>query len=104
MLFLSGLQPYDLKEQIISPSKPGSGASVLADKNAPRTIDLDIVLFDEQPLNIEFWAYAFVVVPLAELIPDFVHPVPRGKVVQSRRATAKAGLDRAAPGIIYILS
>jgi 7,8-dihydro-6-hydroxymethylpterin-pyrophosphokinase len=46
-----------------------------ADKNAPRTIDLDIVRFDEQPLNIEFWAYAFVVVPLAELMPDFVHPV-----------------------------
>ena len=75
VLFLSGLQPYDLKEQIIRPIEARLGRIRSADKNAPRTIDLDIVLFDEQPLNIEFWAYAFVVVPLAELIPDFVHPV-----------------------------
>jgi 2-amino-4-hydroxy-6-hydroxymethyldihydropteridine diphosphokinase len=75
VLFLSGLQPYDLKEQIIRPIEARLGRIRSVDKNAPRTIDLDIVLFDEQPLNIEFWAYAFVVVPLAELIPDFVHPV-----------------------------
>jgi len=77
VLILSDLQPYDLKEQIIRPIEARLGRIRSADKNAPRTIDLDIVLFDEQPLNIEFWAYAFVVVPLAELIPDFVHPVRR---------------------------
>ena len=75
VLFLSKLEPYDLKEQIIRPIEAKLGRVRYADKNAPRTIDLDIVLFDETPLNIEFWNYAFVVVPLAELIPDFVHPV-----------------------------
>jgi 2-amino-4-hydroxy-6-hydroxymethyldihydropteridine diphosphokinase len=75
VLFLSGLQPYGLKEQIIRPIEARLGRIRLVDKNAPRTIDLDIVLFDQQPLNIEVWAYAFVVVPLAELIPDFVHPL-----------------------------
>ncbi len=75
VLFLSHLQPNDLKEQIIRPIEAGLGRVRHADKNAPRTIDLDIVLFDETPFNIEFWAYAFVVVPLAELIPNFIHPV-----------------------------
>jgi len=75
VLFLSGLQPYELKEQILRPIESRLGRVRSVDKNAPRIIDLDIVLFDGQPLNIEFWASAFVVVPLAELIPDFVHPV-----------------------------
>jgi 2-amino-4-hydroxy-6-hydroxymethyldihydropteridine diphosphokinase len=80
VLFLSNLQPDDLKDQIIRPIEANLGRVRYADKNAPRTIDLDVVLFDETPFNIEFWAYAFVVVPLAELIPDFVHPVSGEKL------------------------
>ncbi|HEY9152370.1 MAG TPA: 2-amino-4-hydroxy-6-hydroxymethyldihydropteridine diphosphokinase [Anaerolineales bacterium] len=80
VLFLSDLQPRDLKEQIIRPIEASLGRVRYADKNAPRTIDLDIVLFDKTPLNIEFWNYAFVIVPLAELIPDFVHPVSGEKL------------------------
>ena len=80
VLFLSHLQPADLKQQIIRPIEARLGRVRYADKNAPRTIDLDMVLFDETPLNIEFWAYAFVIVPLAELIPDFIHPVSGEKI------------------------
>lgn len=80
ILFLTHMQPNDLKEQIIRPIESKLGRVRNADKNAPRTIDLDIVLFDNQPLNVNFWEYAFVVVPLAELIPDFQHPVRREKL------------------------
>ena len=80
VLFLSNLQPFELKEQILRPIEARLGRVRSADKNAPRTIDLDIVLFDEQPLNVEFWAYAFVVIPLAELIPNFIHPVRAEKL------------------------
>jgi 2-amino-4-hydroxy-6-hydroxymethyldihydropteridine diphosphokinase len=41
---------------------------------APRTIDIDIILFDETPHNLETWNHAFVIVPLAELVPNFIHP------------------------------
>ncbi len=81
VLFATDLrQPYDLKEQIIRPIEAQLGRIRYADKNAPRTIDLDIVLFDDKPLNVEFWDYVFVVVPLAELIPDFLHPVSGEKL------------------------
>jgi 2-amino-4-hydroxy-6-hydroxymethyldihydropteridine diphosphokinase len=80
VLFLSYLQPNDLKQRIIRPIEDRLGRVRHVDKNASRTIDLDIVLFDEAPFNIEFWAYAFVVVPLAELIPDFPHPVSGEKL------------------------
>ncbi|MDP2777999.1 MAG: 2-amino-4-hydroxy-6-hydroxymethyldihydropteridine diphosphokinase [Anaerolineales bacterium] len=75
VLFLTRLQPVELKEQVIRPIEAKLGRIRNAEKNAPRTIDIDIVLFDEQPLNTDFWDYAFVTVPLAELTPDFQHPV-----------------------------
>ena len=80
ILFLTELQPADLKERIIRPIESRLGRIRYADKNAPRTIDLDIVHFDNQPLNVEFWEYAFVVVPLAELLPDYQHPVRHEKL------------------------
>jgi 2-amino-4-hydroxy-6-hydroxymethyldihydropteridine diphosphokinase len=72
--FLCSLGPADLKETIIRPIEARLGRVRDADRNAPRTIDIDIVLFDERPLNTDFWEYAFVTVPLAELIPEFPHP------------------------------
>mgnify|MGYP001566842598 CR=1 FL=1 len=79
-LFLTHLEPVELKEQIIRPIEAELGRIRFAEKNAPRTIDIDIVLFDQNPLNTDFWEYAFVVVPLAELIPDFEHPIRREKL------------------------
>ena len=80
VLFITHMQPYDLKERIIRPIEAKLGRVRHADKNAPRTIDLDIVLFDHQPLNVDFWDYAFVIVPLAELLPKFQHPARREKL------------------------
>jgi 2-amino-4-hydroxy-6-hydroxymethyldihydropteridine diphosphokinase len=75
--FLTLLPPVDVKEQVIRPIEASLGRVRSADRNAPRTIDLDIVLYDDQPLNVDFWEYAFVIVPLAELVPGFIHPLRR---------------------------
>ncbi|MEK6751098.1 MAG: 2-amino-4-hydroxy-6-hydroxymethyldihydropteridine diphosphokinase [Chloroflexota bacterium] len=80
VLFLTPLQPVELKEKIIRPIEAKLGRIRGEEKNAPRPIDIDILLFDNHPLNTEFWDYAFVIVPLAELIPDFVHPVSGEKL------------------------
>lgn len=74
VLFLTPLGPVEFKEQIIRPIEAELGRVRSDEKNAPRTIDIDIVLYDKNPLNTDFWEYAFVIVPLAELIPDFPHP------------------------------
>ena len=81
-LFLTDLGAHDLKEKTIRQIEAELGRVRTADKNSPRTIDIDIVLFDDKPLNVKFWDYAFVVVPLAELIPDFIHPVRKEKLSQ----------------------
>lgn len=80
VLFLTQLQPVELKEKIIRPIEAKLGRIRSEEKNAPRPIDIDILLFDDKPLNTDFWNYAFVTVPLAELLPDFVHPVSGEKL------------------------
>ncbi len=77
--------PTELKEKVIRPIEAALGRVRGADKYAPRTIDLDIVLFDGEPINIPFWGYAFVVVPLAELLPEISHPVQKGVLQEVAR-------------------
>lgn len=74
VLFLTPLGTIEFKEKVIRPIETKLGRVRSAEKNAPRTIDIDMVLYDEKPLNTDFWEYAFVIVPLAELIPNFKHP------------------------------
>jgi 2-amino-4-hydroxy-6-hydroxymethyldihydropteridine diphosphokinase len=54
----------------------------LRDKNAPRTIDIDLSLFNDEVLTAgrrtipdpDLLTRPFVAIPLAELDPDYVHP------------------------------
>lgn len=73
--FLTPLPPVEFKERIIRPIEDALGRVRNSEKNAPRTIDIDMLLYDDQPLNTDFWAYAFVILPLAELTPGFKHPI-----------------------------
>ena len=82
ILFLTSLNAHDLKEQVIRPIETELGRVRSPDKYAPRTIDIDIVLFDDEPFGWEFWSNAFVVVPLADLLPDFHHPLNYEKLAQ----------------------
>jgi 2-amino-4-hydroxy-6-hydroxymethyldihydropteridine diphosphokinase len=82
LLFLTALGVQELKEQIIRPIEAELGRVRVADRYAPRPIDIDIILFDDEPYSGEFWSNAFVVVPLAELYPDFQHPLHYEKLAQ----------------------
>jgi 2-amino-4-hydroxy-6-hydroxymethyldihydropteridine diphosphokinase len=60
----------------------------------PRIIDIDIVLFGDQVINIpnlviphpRMHERAFVLIPLAEIAPDFVHPVLKKKIKELDKA------------------
>jgi 2-amino-4-hydroxy-6-hydroxymethyldihydropteridine diphosphokinase len=80
VLMRSPLSPAEFKEQIIRPIESKMGRVRGKDKNAPRPIDIDIVLFDETMHNAQTWEHAFVIVPLAELLPNFRHPT-RGEIL-----------------------
>jgi 2-amino-4-hydroxy-6-hydroxymethyldihydropteridine diphosphokinase len=70
-----------------------------ADRNAPRTIDVDIVLWNEMVGEIlgrpvpdpDILRYAHVAVPLAEIAPDLSHPISGERLAEiARSLTAKA--------------
>jgi len=70
MLVFTPLEAAALKTQVLRPLEAEMGRVRSADKNAPRPIDLDIIVFDGEPVDELLWKYAYRAVPAAELLPD----------------------------------
>jgi 2-amino-4-hydroxy-6-hydroxymethyldihydropteridine diphosphokinase len=79
-IYLSPLNSNDLKQKIIRPIEKTLGRIRSKDKYAPRTIDIDIIMIDDKPLNLYLWNNPFVVIPLAELVPELDHPIEYKKL------------------------
>lgn len=63
-----------LKNVVLRPIESRLGRKRTFNKNAPRQIDLDILIYDERVVDTKIWARAFLAVPLAELVPKLLHP------------------------------
>ena len=63
-----------LKEHVIQQIETQLGRIRTANKYASRTIDIDIVIFDDEFIHPDSWKLAYVVVPLAELYPEYRNP------------------------------
>ena len=63
-----------LKSQVLRPIEHQMGRVRTRDKFAPRTIDLDILLFDGFLMEAGLWQQVHLAAPLAELIPDYENP------------------------------
>jgi len=83
VLFRSEFMQVELKEGIIRPIEAQLGRKRSEDKYVPRTIDIDIVLFDDKPYNENFWGYAFVIVPLAEIYPTYQNPLLHEQITKT---------------------
>lgn len=79
------LEPGTLKHQVLRPLEEELGRVRSDDRNAPRTIDLDISYFGQRVVrdtdsgleipDPETLSQAHVAIPLADLAPGFIHPV-----------------------------
>ena len=63
-----------LKLQVLRPIETRLGRVRTPDKNAPRTIDLDIIIYDKIIMDPNIWRQAHIACPLASLLPDLVEP------------------------------
>lgn len=75
VLITTPLSQIALKEQALLPIESELGRRRSANRFAPRTIDIDIVIFDDAGCDDKYWEQAFVVVPLAEIYPNFQNPL-----------------------------
>ena len=77
------LTPVKLKSTVLDTVEKELGRTRTEDKNAPRTVDLDISLFNQWTFTLgkrkipdpEILQYPHIAIPLAEIAPDYVHPV-----------------------------
>lgn len=83
LLFISPHDQLQLIERIIRPLEAQLGRKRGENKYAPRTIDIDIILFDEVLPNLKAWKYPFVLIPLSEIYPDYQNPVTKENIKQS---------------------
>ena len=68
------LEAEPMKAQLLRPLEARFGRVRTADKNAPRTLDIDIIVFDGQVIDSALWQRAFIALPIAELLPNLPHP------------------------------
>ena len=75
VLVRTTLSCEQLKKTIIREIEDTLGRIRTSDKNAPRTIDIDILIKDDEVYDEDIWELAHLAVPLAELYPDYMHPI-----------------------------
>jgi len=80
VLITTPLKATELKAQVLRPLEIQLGRVRSANKNAPRTFDADIILFDGLLLDPNLWSYAHRAVPVAEILPDY--PSSRGDILK----------------------
>lgn len=82
LLIETELGPADLKKRVLGPIEKVLGRVRTGDKYAPRTIDVDLVLFNEERLEFDgrhipdpdIARFPHVALPVADLVPDMPHP------------------------------
>jgi 2-amino-4-hydroxy-6-hydroxymethyldihydropteridine diphosphokinase len=93
------LPPELLKSLVLRRIERELGRVRTANKNAPRTIDLDILVYEGQVLDPKVWTYAFVAVPLAELLPGLRNPETGETLEQAAKRLAKGARLTSRPDI-----
>lgn len=78
----TNLTEDELIRKILRPVEARLGRVRTADPNTPRTIDLDVLIFDQQVRDQSLWELTHICVPLAEIYPDYTHPDHSTTIVQ----------------------
>jgi 2-amino-4-hydroxy-6-hydroxymethyldihydropteridine diphosphokinase len=65
------LEPTSLKKHLLLPLEARLGRVRSTDKNAARTIDLDLITYDDLILDPSLCQYAYRAVPVSEVLPGY---------------------------------
>lgn len=98
VLVQTSLAAAQLKESVLDPIEQALGRQRTTNPNDARTIDLDLVLFNQDVQEIgkrrlpdpEIARYAHIARPLADIAPHYVHPVTGQTLAEMAAALAGA--------------
>jgi len=79
----SPLELDTFKEKVIRPIESQLGRNRTTDKFAPRPMDIDVILCDDQPVGEYWFTLAYVIVPLAEIYPAYRIPSTQEPVTKT---------------------
>jgi 2-amino-4-hydroxy-6-hydroxymethyldihydropteridine diphosphokinase len=68
------LDKNQLKQDVLSAIEEQMGRIRFKDKFAPRTIDLDIVIFNDRVVDENLFTHDYLILPFSEILPDLVSP------------------------------
>lgn len=89
-----------LKQNVLLPTEARLGRKRSENKFAPRTMDIDIVLFDGHSCDDKYWEQAFVVIPLAEIYPEYENPLTHETVAETATRLRKEIWIEARQGVL----
>ena len=98
------IPPNDLRSNIIRDIERKLGRVRTSDKNAPRPIDIDILIVNNQVYDKEIWEQAHLAIPLAEIIPGYTHPLTGATLSQIAAHFSKSTRITAQSNIIILPS
>jgi 2-amino-4-hydroxy-6-hydroxymethyldihydropteridine diphosphokinase len=87
------LDAKQLKVRVLRPLEEHMGRVRTADKNASRTIDLDIILFDGTVVDPAVWQNAYQAIPVSELFPHLQSVTGETLKVLARRMIKTAPIQ-----------
>ena len=91
----TSLTADQLKKKIISPIEIGLGRIRTSDKFAPRTIDIDIIIFNGKVIDENLWNKVFIALPVSEIFPKLINSSTGETLIESAeklKSSAKAEL------------
>lgn len=80
VLFLTQLSPDEFKTNVIRKIEADLDRKRGVDKNAPRTIDIDILIVNDEVVDDDVWESPHIIMPLAEIHPELYHPISGKKI------------------------
>jgi 2-amino-4-hydroxy-6-hydroxymethyldihydropteridine diphosphokinase len=83
LLFKSKYDKEMLKEDVIQTVEYLLGRRRTEDKFAPRTMDIDLVIFDDEPIGTDWPTLAYIVLPLSEIFPDYINPATNERITET---------------------
>jgi 2-amino-4-hydroxy-6-hydroxymethyldihydropteridine diphosphokinase len=84
----------ELKYNVLRKIEKELGREREGNKYAPRTIDLDIILFDDKVIDQDLWQRSFIASPISDIYPDLRQPGHKKTLLQVSRELQSSAFAR----------